>query len=65
MARSLARRGHGVVLVARRTDRLEALAAELTEEQGVRAETLACDLSDVIFGQAKCLGSPMPNLLAR
>src|SRR4051794_13553773 len=46
VARSLARRGHGVVLTARRTERLDALAGELSEEQGVRAETLACDLSD-------------------
>jgi short-subunit dehydrogenase len=46
LARSLARRGHGVVLVARRTERLEELAAELHDEQAVRAETLACDLSD-------------------
>ena len=29
LARALARRGHGVALVARRTDRLEALASEL------------------------------------
>jgi short-subunit dehydrogenase len=46
IARSLARRGHNVVLVARRTELLDALAAELSEEHGVRAETLACDLSD-------------------
>jgi uncharacterized protein len=46
VARSLARRGHGSVLVARRTDRLEELANELTEGHGVRAETLACDLGD-------------------
>src|SRR3954468_1664867 len=45
VARSLARRGHGVVLVARRTELLDELAAELRDEQGVRAETLACDLS--------------------
>jgi short-subunit dehydrogenase len=46
LARSLARRGHGVVLTARRTERLDALAAELSDEHAVRAETLACDLSD-------------------
>ena len=45
IARQLARRGHAVVLVARRKDRLERLAAELTAEHSVRAETLACDLS--------------------
>ena len=45
IARELARRGHGVVLVARRKQRLNELAAELSAEYGVRAETLACDLS--------------------
>jgi short-subunit dehydrogenase len=46
LARGLARRGHGVVLVARRRDRLEELAAELSKAHGVRAEALACDLAD-------------------
>jgi short-subunit dehydrogenase len=46
LARSLARRGHGVVLVARRSQRLEELARELADAHGVRAEVLACDLSD-------------------
>jgi uncharacterized protein len=45
IARELARRGHGVVLVARRKPRLEALAEELSREHGVRAETIASDLS--------------------
>jgi short-subunit dehydrogenase len=45
IARALARRGHGSVLVARRAERLEALAEELEREHGVRAETLSCDLS--------------------
>jgi short-subunit dehydrogenase len=45
VARELARRGHGVVLVARRKDRLDALAEELEDEYGVRAETIASDLS--------------------
>lgn len=45
IARELARRGHGLVLVARRKDRLDELAAELTAEYAVRAETLGCDLS--------------------
>src|SRR5215213_8627151 len=43
IARELARRGHGVTLVARREERLRALADELS---GVRAEVLACDLTD-------------------
>lgn len=46
IARELARRGHGVVLVARRAERLRALAAELAAEHGVRAEPIATDLAD-------------------
>jgi uncharacterized protein len=45
IARELARRGHGVVLVARRKDRLEALAEDIQEEYGVRAETISADLA--------------------
>jgi len=45
IARELARRGHALVLVARRKDRLEAVAAEICAEHSVRAETLGCDLS--------------------
>src|SRR4051794_35023419 len=37
LARSLAARGHGVTLVARRTERLEELAAEVRDRHGVRA----------------------------
>jgi short-subunit dehydrogenase len=44
IARELARRGHGVVLVARRKHRLDALAEEIAGEHGVRAETIASDL---------------------
>jgi short-subunit dehydrogenase len=46
LARSLARRGHGVTLVARRKDRLEQLAEQLREAHGVRVETIACDVAD-------------------
>ncbi|MEA2309955.1 MAG: uncharacterized protein QOI65_2241 [Thermoleophilaceae bacterium] len=45
IARELAKRGRGVTLTARRKDRLEELAKELTERHGVRAESVACDLS--------------------
>jgi uncharacterized protein len=45
IARELARRGHNVVLVARRKPRLQALAEELSEEFGIRAETIASDLA--------------------
>jgi uncharacterized protein len=44
IAKLLARRGHNLVLVARRKERLGALADELSEEHGVRVETIACDL---------------------
>ncbi len=45
VTRELAARGHNVILVARRKDRLQTLAAELASDHGVRAETIACDLS--------------------
>jgi uncharacterized protein len=46
IARSLAGRGHDLLLAARREDRLKELAAELAERHGVRAETIATDLQD-------------------
>ncbi|HLH67060.1 MAG TPA: SDR family oxidoreductase [Solirubrobacteraceae bacterium] len=45
IARELAARGHGLVLVARRRERLSALARELAAEHGVRVETIAADLA--------------------
>lgn len=45
LAKALARRGHGVSLVARREDRLRELADELST-LGVRAEVFATDLDD-------------------
>jgi short-subunit dehydrogenase len=44
IARSLAQRGHNVVLVARREERLAQLAKELTAKHRVRAEAVAADL---------------------
>ena len=41
IARELSRRGHGVTLVARREDRLKALADELSQSHGIRVEVLA------------------------
>lgn len=46
IARELAGRGYGVALVARREERLAALAEELAAAHGVRAEPLPCDLAD-------------------
>ncbi|WP_051804008.1 MULTISPECIES: SDR family NAD(P)-dependent oxidoreductase [unclassified Streptomyces] len=43
-ARQLARRGANLVLVARRADRLESLAADLTRAHGVTVTTVARDL---------------------
>jgi short-subunit dehydrogenase len=42
----LARRGHDLILVARDAGRLEALAAKLRAETGVRIEVLRADLTD-------------------
>ena len=44
-AREFARRGHSVVLAARRLERLEELASEL-EKGGARALPVKCDVSD-------------------
>jgi short-subunit dehydrogenase len=68
LARELAARGHGVVLVARRADRLEALATELREVHGVRAEALACDLIDpealaALPGRIEALGLEVSILI--
>jgi short-subunit dehydrogenase len=61
IARELASRGHGLVLVARRRERLEALAAELGGRHGVRAEAIGADLGDAagregLAGQVEELG---------
>ncbi|MGY1717527.1 SDR family oxidoreductase [Blastococcus sp. SYSU DS0552] len=46
MARQFAARGHDLALCARRTDRLDALAAEIRPATGRRVETAALDVTD-------------------
>jgi uncharacterized protein len=46
LSRELARRGHGLTLVARRRDRLEELARELRGEHDVEVVVETCDLAD-------------------
>jgi short-subunit dehydrogenase len=61
LARELARRGHNLVLVARREPELTAVAEELRAAHGVRAEVLTCDLTDpealtALPGRVEALG---------
>lgn len=45
LARGLAARGYGLTLVARRRERLDALAEELLGKDGVTVDVIPCDLS--------------------
>ncbi len=47
-ARHLAREGYDLLLVARRAERLEALATELRAEHNVRCDVFAADLTDPV-----------------
>lgn len=44
-AHQLANKGHGLILVARRKDRLEGLAHSLKQDHGIEADVITCDLS--------------------
>src|SRR3954470_13486641 len=63
-ARALAARGSDLVLVARREDRLRALASELEAAHGIRCTVIALDLSKPGPGAAlrAHLGGQLPGL---
>ena len=44
-AHQLAKQGHNLILVARRTDKLDALAQSLIKDHGIEANVITCDLS--------------------
>jgi short-subunit dehydrogenase len=67
-ARHLAAEGHDVLLVARRAERLEELAADLRRAHGVRTEVFAADLTDpaapaAIVDHAEKIGLPVDVLI--
>jgi uncharacterized protein len=53
-ARALAARGHDLVLTARRTERLESLAADMQREHGAHCTVLTADLADPDAVQQLC-----------
>jgi 3-hydroxy acid dehydrogenase/malonic semialdehyde reductase len=62
-ARLLATGGHQLVLVARRKDRLEKIAAELEAgDSGARVHVAACDVTDA--AQIECLFAELPAQFA-
>ena len=67
-AKSSAKRGHNLILVARRLDRLQALAAEITVQHGVSVTCLDADLSDraqtnALFDRLKALNLQPDGLI--
>ena len=61
MARLLAARGYGLVITARRTDRLQALQAEIVAQHGVAVHVIAQDLAEpgaaaALYGAVQALG---------
>ena len=65
LARTFARRGHDLVVTARRVDRLRALAAELTDAHGVRVRVVPADLSadDAVEGLVASLEGTTVDVL--
>jgi short-subunit dehydrogenase len=67
-ARELARRGAGLTLVARREDRLRALARELADDHGVDAHVVVVDLNDAdapdrLLADTRARGRPVDVLV--
>ncbi|POM26075.1 Sulfoacetaldehyde reductase [Actinomadura rubteroloni] len=54
LAEGLAARGHALILVARRVDRMEELAGRLRRDRAVEVEVRGCDLADVRDRRALC-----------
>jgi hypothetical protein len=68
VAQELAARGHNLILVARRKDKLDELGAELSSAHGIRTESLGCDLTndasrDRLAGRAAGLGLEVDILI--
>lgn len=63
-ARALAARGHDLALTARRTDRLESLAAELRGQYAAETVVISADLAEAGAAQAILAGLPRgPDIL--